>query len=109
MSKNLSLLVNVLNITNVRIFGDISRYAEVLAQAIKDEVQYNWLYDSQVNCRVEVDTDLTHAVATGAAGFLVDRIGQGDPIIVEAPKKINAMERMRLLMEKNGAAPGSTQ
>ncbi|MCK5352953.1 TlpA family protein disulfide reductase, partial [bacterium] len=31
----------------------------------------------------------------------VSRIGEGEPILIEAPKKINAMERMRQLMEKN--------
>jgi thiol-disulfide isomerase/thioredoxin len=31
----------------------------------------------------------------------VDRIGEGEPILLEAPKKIDAMERMRLLLEKN--------
>jgi thiol-disulfide isomerase/thioredoxin len=31
----------------------------------------------------------------------VERIGEGEPILIEAPKKIDAMERMRQLMEKN--------
>ncbi len=30
----------------------------------------------------------------------VDRIGTGEPILIDAPKKIDAMERMRQLMEK---------
>jgi len=39
----------------------------------------------------------------------VERIGRGDPILIDAPKKIDAMERMRLLMEKNDPSTGTSQ
>jgi thiol-disulfide isomerase/thioredoxin len=39
----------------------------------------------------------------------VDRIGEGEPILIEAPKKIDAMERMRQLMEKNASSPSSSR
>jgi thiol-disulfide isomerase/thioredoxin len=39
----------------------------------------------------------------------VDRIGGGEPIMLEVPKKIDAMERMRLLMEKNASSPSSSR
>jgi len=39
----------------------------------------------------------------------VDRIGEGEPILIEAPKKIDAMERMRQLLEKNKPSPGTSQ
>lgn len=39
----------------------------------------------------------------------VERIGTGEPIILQAPKKIDAMERMRQLLEKNNPAPGTSQ
>ena len=39
----------------------------------------------------------------------VDRIGEGEPILIEAPKKINAMERMRQLMEKNSPSTSSSR
>lgn len=38
----------------------------------------------------------------------VERIGTGEPILIDAPKKIDAMERMRLLMESNKPAPGTS-
>lgn len=39
----------------------------------------------------------------------VDRIGEGDPILIEAPKRIKAMERLRQLMEKKDSAGGASQ
>jgi len=39
----------------------------------------------------------------------VGRIGEGEPILIELPKKIDAKERMRLLMEKNNPSPGTSQ
>ena len=39
----------------------------------------------------------------------VGRIGEGKPILIELPKKIDAKERMRLLMEKNNPSPGTSQ
>jgi len=39
----------------------------------------------------------------------VPRIGEGEPILIELPKKIDAMERMRQLMEKNKPSPSTTQ
>jgi thiol-disulfide isomerase/thioredoxin len=39
----------------------------------------------------------------------VSRIGEGDPILIELPKKIDAKERMRLLMEKNNPSPATSQ
>ena len=39
----------------------------------------------------------------------VGRIGEGEPILIELPKKIDAKERMRLLMEKNNPSPDTSQ
>ena len=39
----------------------------------------------------------------------VDRIGEGEPILIEAPKKVDAMERMRQLMEKNIPSTSSSR
>lgn len=39
----------------------------------------------------------------------MDRIGEGEPILIEAPKKIDAMERMRQLMEKNNPSSSSSR
>jgi hypothetical protein len=74
LSRNLSLLVNVLNITSVIIFGDFARYPEPLVELLRREIQTNWLYDSEVHCNVLVDVDTSHAVASGAASFLLHRV-----------------------------------
>jgi predicted NBD/HSP70 family sugar kinase len=74
LARNLSLLVNVLNMTSVIIFGDFARYSDPLVDLLHEEIQSNWLYDSEVRCAVLVDNDTTHAVASGAAAFLLHRI-----------------------------------
>ena len=74
VARNLSLLVNVLNVTSVIVFGDFARYPEPLVDLLWQEIQVNWLYDNEVHCNVLVDVDTTHAVASGAAAFLLHRI-----------------------------------
>jgi thiol-disulfide isomerase/thioredoxin len=39
---------------------------------------------------------------------LVEKIGEGPPIVIDRSKKLNAMERMHLLMEKNTSQPAQT-
>jgi predicted NBD/HSP70 family sugar kinase len=74
LSRNLALLVNVLNITSIIIFGDFARYPTPLVDILPKEIQINWLYDSEVECEILVDVDTTHAVASGAAAYLLHRI-----------------------------------
>jgi len=49
----------------------------------------------------EAEARLTALLVENGLEALVDRIGEGEPILVQAPKKIDAIERMRQLMEKN--------
>jgi thiol-disulfide isomerase/thioredoxin len=49
----------------------------------------------------EAEIRLKKFLVENGLGEQVDQIGEGKPILIEAPKKIDAMERMRLLMEKN--------
>ena len=49
----------------------------------------------------EAETRLRIFLLENGLNEQVDRIGGGEPIMLEAPRKIDAMERMRLLMEKN--------
>jgi thiol-disulfide isomerase/thioredoxin len=56
----------------------------------------------------EAEEELRSLLSQNGLQALVDRVGDGEPIVIEARKKVNAMERMRLLMEKNAAQPAQT-
>lgn len=74
LSRNVALLVNVLNMTKVVVFGDLANYPELVTPALEAAIQENWLYDTTVECSVCVDGDTVHAVASGAAGFFLHRV-----------------------------------
>lgn len=49
----------------------------------------------------EAETELKALLTQDGLEMLVDSIGEGEPIVIEKKKKIDAMERMRQLMEGN--------
>ena len=57
----------------------------------------------------EGETRLKAFLTKNGLDAQLDQIGRGDPILIEAPRKLNAMERMQQLMEKNAPAPGSSR
>ena len=57
----------------------------------------------------ETDGRLKALLIKNSLDDLVDRIGEGEPILIQAPKKIDAKERMRQLMEKNNPSPATSQ
>ncbi len=74
LSGNLALLVNTLNITHVRFFGDFLLDAGYLLDQLAEAIQSNWTYDSPISCSIDFSDDATHAVATGAAAYFLNRL-----------------------------------
>jgi predicted NBD/HSP70 family sugar kinase len=74
LSRNVALLVNVLNMTRVVVFGDLAAQRDLVVPLLHEAIQVNWLYDTEVECAVDVDEDTVHAVASGAAGFVLHRV-----------------------------------
>jgi predicted NBD/HSP70 family sugar kinase len=74
MARNIALLVNVLNFTLVQVVGDIAAEADLVREALSEEIELNWLYDSKTNCVVEVCPGDTAPVATGAAAYFLNRL-----------------------------------
>jgi predicted NBD/HSP70 family sugar kinase len=74
LARNIALLVNVLNITLIRVFGDFIRDPEYLGKILREEIDQNWLYDEPSQYAVEVTPDETNAVATGAAAYFLNRL-----------------------------------
>ena len=73
-SKNISLLVNTLNLGNVFLGGDIEVYRDEVKPILESEIQNNWAYTDKVNCEIKFSSLGDKAVAFGAAGMILDHI-----------------------------------
>lgn len=74
LARNLSLLVNTLNITCIYFEGNIVRLEEQMRPILRDEIQRNWPYDSQVDCQFIFSDQGVSAVAHGAACMFLEKL-----------------------------------
>lgn len=79
LSRNLSLLVNTLNISHIFFEGNIVDVEYMITPILRDEIQRNWNYDSQVACNITFSKDREFAVAHGAACFFLDKLFSPTP------------------------------
>lgn len=74
LSRNISLLVNTLNISQVIFEGNIVEAEYMLKPILRDEIQRNWAYDSQVDCHTTFSVSGSGAVALGAACNFLEKL-----------------------------------
>ena len=74
LSRNIALLVNSMNMSMVNVFGTFILDGEKMKDIILEEIQANWLYDTRVECTVEISDNGKQAVAIGAAGYFLNRV-----------------------------------
>jgi predicted NBD/HSP70 family sugar kinase len=74
LARNVAMLVNTLNLEHVFLGGDIERFRERVAPVMSEEIQRNWPYADQVQCRVAFSSMGEKAVAYGAAGLVLQRL-----------------------------------
>ena len=74
LSKNLALLVNMMNFTLINFEGDIVRYEGILREMLETEIQTNWSYDSDVQCQMYFGDPESNSVAHGAAGVVIEKM-----------------------------------
>jgi len=74
LSRNISLLVNTLNISLVYFEGNITDYQFMLKPILRDEIQRNWNYDNQVDCQIQFSEKRDFAVAHGAACCFLEKL-----------------------------------
>lgn len=74
LSRNISLLVNTLNISLVYFEGNIVDTKFMLKPILRDEIQRNWNYDSQVDCQIVFSNKRDFAVAHGAACCFLEKL-----------------------------------
>ncbi len=74
LAKNVSLIVNVLNLDHIFIGGDILKYRDELTPLIREELGKNWPYESDVECEIRYSSYGENAVVAGAAAMMLDRL-----------------------------------
>ncbi len=74
LSRNVALLVNVLNISLVKVFGNFVLDAPRFQSILYEEIQVNWPYDNEVQCGIEISANGSDSVAIGAAGYFLHRM-----------------------------------
>lgn len=74
LAKNLSLIVNVLNLDNLFIGGDMVDYRDDLSPILQEELLLHWPYKTEVDCEIRYSSFGCSAVASGAASMMLDRL-----------------------------------
>jgi predicted NBD/HSP70 family sugar kinase len=74
LSKNVAMIVNTFNLSHVFLGGNIERYKREVQSALQEEIQRNWPYPDEVQCRIRFSSQGEKAVAYGAAGMVLHRL-----------------------------------
>jgi predicted NBD/HSP70 family sugar kinase len=74
LSKNVAMMVNTFNLSRVFLGGDIERYKREVQGVLQDEIQRNWPYPDEVQCKIRFSSHGDKAVAYGAAGMVLHRL-----------------------------------
>jgi predicted NBD/HSP70 family sugar kinase len=72
LGRNIALLVNSLNLTNIFIGGSIEKYRNIIIPIFEAEIRKNWAYDIPVDCEIGFSELGDKVVAYGAAGRLLE-------------------------------------
>ncbi|SIQ81346.1 Sugar kinase of the NBD/HSP70 family, may contain an N-terminal HTH domain [Alkalispirochaeta americana] len=74
LARNVAVIVNVMNLDNLFVGGDVLKYQQELDPILHEEIQRNWPYDTPVQCQISFSSFGENAVVYGAAGMILDRI-----------------------------------
>jgi predicted NBD/HSP70 family sugar kinase len=82
LSKNIALIVNTFNISQVFFGGDIEKYQTLVQDTLGEEIQQNWPYPNRVECEIRFSSLGGRSVAYGAAGMMLDRLFTDPELII---------------------------
>lgn len=74
LAKNLSLIVNSINLTNLIISGSLSNYFDEIKGILNQQIQENWLYYHIRECKIELSQHGEWASAFGAAAYFLVKL-----------------------------------
>jgi predicted NBD/HSP70 family sugar kinase len=72
LSKNIALLVNVFNLSQVVFGGAIEEYKNEIIPILKDEIEKNWSYEYNTGCRISFSHHNAQSVAYGSACMFLE-------------------------------------
>jgi predicted NBD/HSP70 family sugar kinase len=74
LSRNIAMIVNTFNLSDLFLGGDVERYRAEVETILVEEIQRNWAYPDPVHCRVHFSSLGERAVAYGAAGMVLHHL-----------------------------------
>ncbi|RKX91770.1 MAG: ROK family transcriptional regulator [Spirochaetes bacterium] len=74
LGKNLALLVNTFNLSQVFLGGDIEIYRREISEILENEIRANWSYPSLLEREIMFSSMGDKSVAYGAAGMVLSRL-----------------------------------
>lgn len=74
LSRNIALIVNTFNMSQVFIGGDTQMFKELLPEILKKEIRANWTYPELYPCEIQFSSLGSSSVAYGAAGHVLDKL-----------------------------------
>jgi predicted NBD/HSP70 family sugar kinase len=77
LSGNIALIVNTFNLGWVFLGGHIERHRREVQTVLAEEIQRNWPYPDEVQCRIRFSSLGEKAVAYGAAGMVLHHLFAG--------------------------------
>jgi len=74
LCRDVAFLVNMLNLTQVTIGGDLAHYIDDFESCLRDEIKRNWSYEGHDNFVIHVAPLGTDTIAFGAASMLREHL-----------------------------------
>lgn len=74
LCKNLSLLTNTFNLSQIFLGGDIEKYRLEITKILQEELELNWPYPSLEKREIMFSSMGDKSVAFGAAGMILNRL-----------------------------------
>ncbi len=74
LSRNLSLIVNFFNLSDIVIGGAIEQYFTAIELMLSQEIQQNWLHPDQMSYKIRSSQQKQNTVAYGAACMFLERL-----------------------------------
>jgi predicted NBD/HSP70 family sugar kinase len=77
LSANIAMIVNTFNLGHVFLGGHIERHRREVQSVLAEQIQRNWAYPDEVQCRIHFSSLGEKAVAYGAAGMVLHHLFAG--------------------------------
>lgn len=106
IAYNVSLLVNIFDITKLVVTGDFARFPDLFAPILQREIQRNWLYQTEKKCAVEFSDAGENAVCLGAAGLFIQKLFTVPDMTDHIEEEVGSILLERLLARLNAPVAG---